>query len=362
MGSPARLLAHWKLWTTSLLGGAIVTALSTAQSYASRVVEGLPARWAQIFPIQGIDWFAWGLLAPLVIATAAALPWGETRRTRVASIWVALAFVFAVAHSVLEVTSGRAFGLVSRDMPLRTMLPARAAATLAINLIVCSMLVLSYYAAAHYRQSREREQRASVLEARLAEAQLESLRRQLQPHFLFNALHTVSALISDDVSAARHVLTRLGDLLRLSLAHSEKQEVPLARELGFLDAYLDIQRARFPERLTVRVDVPAALESAIVPSLILQPLVENSIRHAIEPLRRPGSIEVRAVREGDRLHLSVRDDGPGLHHAGGADGVGLANTRARLEHLYGPAQSLRLSNAERGGARVDVTLPLRFSV
>jgi LytS/YehU family sensor histidine kinase len=181
---------------------------------------------------------------------------------------------------------------------------------------------------------------------------------QLQPHFLFNTLHSISALMHRDVEAADRMLTRLSDLLRLTLESASTPEVPLSRELDFLDAYLEIQQTRFEERLEVVRDIDPLALDALVPNLLLQPLVENAIRHGVANRTTGGRVEISARRENGRLTLSVRDDGPGLSPNAG-QGVGLSNTRARLEHLYGEAQSLALANDPAGGVRVTVVAPYR---
>lgn len=214
------------------------------------------------------------------------------------------------------------------------------------------------------RRSRERELRAARLEQELTEARLSALKMQLQPHFLFNALNMIASHVHDDPRTAEAMIGHLSDFLRLTLRRSDAQEVPLESELAFLEAYLAIMEARFEGRLAVEVDVPAEARGALVPHLILQPLVENSVTHCLERATRPGRIRVAASREGERLRLCVEDDGPGC--AGGLGealgrGVGLSNTASRLRHLYGPDQRLELVNLEQGGLRVDVELPFRFA-
>jgi LytS/YehU family sensor histidine kinase len=218
------------------------------------------------------------------------------------------------------------------------------------------------HALSYYRLFRDREVRNSQLETRLARSQLQVLRAQLQPHFLFNTLNSIAALMHRDVESADRMVTRLGDLLRLSLSHTERQEVPLRQELAFLEKYLDIQRTRFRDRLTARVSADADALDGLVPSLILQPLVENAIRHGIEPRAAAGRVDVRARLDGDALVVEVEDDGPGLSPDARGEpngcGIGLANTRARLEQLYGDRQRLTLSNGP-GGLLVRVELPYR---
>ncbi len=208
-----------------------------------------------------------------------------------------------------------------------------------------------------YRKFRERELRASHLEAQLSRAQLQVLKMQLQPHFLFNTLNAISALIHQDIELADRMIARLGELLRSTLENAGTQEVTLRQELAFIEPYLEIEKARLGPRLAVAVEVDPALMDALVPNLILQPLVENAIRHGIAPRAGPGRIEIRAARERDLLQLTIRDNGRGLS-SNYREGVGLANTRARLSQLYGRAQ-LRMENHPDGGLTVTVALPFR---
>jgi LytS/YehU family sensor histidine kinase len=198
------------------------------------------------------------------------------------------------------------------------------------------------------------------LEKSLAQAQLHNLRLQLQPHFLFNTLNTISAVMYEDVATADRMLARLSDLLRMSLEQGAQQEVTLERELEFLRLYVETMKARFEDRLTVEVDAPAELHGALVPPLVLQPLVENSITHGADPKSSAIAIRVRAHRENGTLHMEVRDHGPGLSKSAAdalTGGIGLANTAQRLERLYGVAGRLALSNAEGGGLVVSLEVP-----
>jgi two-component system, LytTR family, sensor kinase len=218
------------------------------------------------------------------------------------------------------------------------------------------------HAASYFRQAQDRALRAAHLEARLAEAQLQALQRQLHPHFLFNTLNGISALMHRDVNEADRMLVQLSDLLRMALDRRSAQEVPLSDDLEFLAKYLEIEQARFGERLTVRYDFDPETLDALVPNLLLQPLVENSVRHAIAALSHGGVIEVTSRRVGDTLELKVRDNGPGLSKErtpSPSGGLGLSNTRSRLEHLYGSAQHLQFSDTPGGGLTVTVVMPFR---
>ncbi len=232
----------------------------------------------------------------------------------------------------------------------------------ALDVLVYWSLLAGCQAVTQFRNSRERERRAAELETRLTRAKLQALRMQINPHFLFNTLNAIGALIYVNPRAADEMLGDLGELLRRSLDSMEEQEVPLAQEVEFISAYLRIEQRRFGDRLRLELGVPDDLRNVLVPALILQPLVENAIRHGIEPRRGSGLIAIEARREGDLLHLSVRDDGRGLAPADSnrnpARGVGLGNTRARLQGLYGANHRFSIRPAEPKGCRVDIHLPI----
>lgn len=243
----------------------------------------------------------------------------------------------------------------------------------ALDVLVYWSLVGACQAITNFQRSQERERRAVELEASLTNAKLQALRMQINPHFLFNTLNSISALIYTDPRAADEMLGDLSELLRRSLHSMEEQEIPLAQELEFIGAYLRIEQKRFGERLRLEQVVPDELTRALVPALILQPLVENAIRHGLEPRRGPGLISIEAKRENNRLHLIVRDDGRGLPaqdnndsapdgmgRMGALGGIGLSNTKARLQGLYGANQSFSLKNAAPHGCQADIYLPFHL--
>ncbi len=212
----------------------------------------------------------------------------------------------------------------------------------------------------YYRQARAREVRTARLETRLMASQLQALQQQLHPHFLFNTLHAISTLIHRDPDKADAMIERLSDLLRITLRKVGVQEVELAEELEYLGAYLDIEQVHFGQRLRIEYRIDAAAMDVLVPTLILQPLVENAIRHGLEPMVRPGTLTIEAQADGDTLWLRVRDDGAGLSkHRLRREGVGLTNTRARLERLYGDQAALTVRENPGGGVLVDIYIPLR---
>ena len=220
------------------------------------------------------------------------------------------------------------------------------------------------YALDYSRRAREREVQTSRLKAQLAEARLHALKMQLHPHFLFNTFNTIAMLVRQGRSEeAVEMIAGLGTLLRYVLEHAGEQEVSLAEELEFLQSYLDIEQIRFERGLDVRMDIAPETLKAHVPSLLLQPLVENAIRHGIEPSGRKGRLEVAARSEGGQLHIQMRDSGDGLSsdwELRRKAGRGLTVTKERLDMLYGVAQHFSLSGAPDGGAEVNVIIPHRI--
>lgn len=217
---------------------------------------------------------------------------------------------------------------------------------------VCVYLLLRFLAYARANRERERE---------LTEAKLAALKMQLQPHFLFNALNMIASHVRDEPEIADAMLQHLSNFLRATLRASNAQEVPLREEIEFVDSYLAIMKARFEGRLRVDVALAADARDTLVPHLLLQPLVENSITHSLRDHARPAEISIAAQRQGDRLRVTIEDNGPGINGAGppSGEGIGLSNTIARLRHLYGERQQLTLQNREEGGLRLTIDLPWR---
>jgi two-component system, LytTR family, sensor kinase len=312
-------------------------------------------------------WYTWALLAPIVLWLSRRFPFERGTWPRSVPVHIVGVFVITVAHLAMSegvrLTLARLFW--DGPMPGYSWWKQVARAyyqSFDWEMMTYWAIVIAHHAVSYYRQAQERTLKASRLETQLAEAQLQALQRQLHPHFLFNTLNAISALMHRDVEAADQMLARLSDLLRIALDQRGAQEVTLKDELEFLQKYLEIEQARFGDRLTVAFSIEPQTLDAQVPNLILQPLVENSVRHAVAVRIEPGHIEVRARRLDDVLELSVRDNGPGMppgRLAVPGTGVGLANTRSRLERLYGAAQRLTFGEPLGGGLAVTVSIPFR---
>ena len=352
------VLAAWMLW--GLLW-------STQVALYSRL-GGKPMPYLLALRVQMPLGFAWALLTPGIVWLGRRYPPFEGPRWPLGlAVNLTVSMVIVYLLGLGQIVNERAvLGSTPRDLPL---LIAGVRSWLfwlsSDGLLYWAVLALDS-GVARYREARERELRASQLEAQLFEARLQSLKMQLQPHFLFNALHTIGQLIRTGQDAlAVQVVAGLGDLLRQLLDSATTQEVPLKQELDFLRSYLDIEQIRFRDRLKVVVDASGDTFDARVPHLILQPLVENAIRHGITPRTTVGRLLICARRINGSLHLTVRDDGAGLPLSGlsarDSLGVGLANTSARLQQLYGDEASFDVVNAEDGGAIAHIVLPFRLA-
>jgi two-component system LytT family sensor kinase len=340
-----------RTWTLALLLWTGLALFFTTQIYLDHSYSPNPLSRGQAFVLALTQWYAWAAAAPLVLWLARRFPFERGRWMRALVAHFPAGLVLSFAKTALDVEVAQQVIRGSRN--------AVPVVQLHLNALTYAVIVGAGHAAAALRRARERELRASRAEAQLANAQLQALRMQLQPHFLFNTLHAISTLVHEDPDAADKMIARLSDLLRALLDHTGVEEVPLGEELEFVKRYVEIQQIRFTDRLSVAHDIAPETLDALVPSLILQPLVENAIRHGIAPRAGPGRVEIRSRREELRVRLEVRDDGPGLP-AEYREGLGLANTRARLAHLYGSTHSLELLPAAPGGGLVvSITLPFR---
>ena len=345
-----------QIWALSFVCWTAYAVLDSAGSFALVAASGeKPVLWRVVTWNFAYAYF-WVLLTPLIYEFA--VRFGFERRTWKKSLLLHAPFVLAVTalDSSLFMAWNRLLGMADLSIPFRE----RFLDLGLENLPRCIATLGLAHAVAYHFRLREQENQATRLEARLAQAQLEILRSQLEPHFLFNALNSIATLTRQDPESAEFMTIQLASLLRVSLDSAGSQEVALRQELEFLQNYIDIQQTRFRDRLTINLSVDPGLLTFCVPSLLLQPLVENAIRHGIAKSAKPGLIEIKAAQENGSLRIDVADNGAGTRQSVSESSVGhgLRNTQARLQQLYGDRQSFRLEGLPGGGCRVVVMIPL----
>lgn len=341
----------------------VIGLVFSAQWYfaAFRSEQSVP--WSRALYIQMSWGYLWALATPLVLWLVRRFPFDKRnwRRSLLSHLFASTWLIFIVGiigHIIFYLIYGRAAG---RPYMFQNSLRF-AINNFSEGMGVYLLIALLMHAYSYYQRYRQGELRASQLEAQLSQAQLQALKMQLHPHFLFNTLHSISALLHKDTEAARTMISRLGDFLRLTLENSGTQEVTLQEEMEFLRCYLEIERIRFQDRLTTFVDVDANALDARLPNLILQPIVENAIRHGIAPRSTPGEIEIRAKQVDGFLRIRIRDNGPGLPMNRSTEslfskGFGLANTQTRLDRLYGTEHRFEIANDPDGGFAVTLEIP-----
>jgi two-component system, LytTR family, sensor kinase len=346
-------------------GAVLLTLVSTTQLSVLLRDQTPHTSFAGIFVGELIYWSPWVLLAPAITVLGWHWRFAAGRVLRRLPVWVVAALlaglvdvgVMTVLSRVLHVRLFLAGSGVSQ--PFLVEMQSRFFQTFLSNILVFAVAVLLYHALVYYSANQDRARREAALEAELARFRLHVLQSQLQPHFLFNALHTVSALMADDVAAARRVLAELGDLLRMALDRMDDHEIELERELEFLRRYLDIQTARFGDRLAVEWHIEERARSTLIPSMLLQPCVENAVQHGIEPVEGGGRVVITAGISDGLLHIDIADNGRGAagRDGRGASGRGLTNVQERLRARYGARQSFEAADMASGGFRVRIALP-----
>ena len=355
------LLAILGFWTFMALLGA-----------ANEVVDpdSGPARWAGSQPIisEFFEAYLWAALTPVIFWLSGRLRIERSHWVRPAILLAAVGLGCAVFADVVEdVFEIQVLGASPSDpgtSPLQSLLRL----WFLNDLMIFVAVLAAGFAREYFFRYRDRQEqavelqaRAAVLEAQLSDARLEALRMQVNPHFLFNTLHAVSSLVQRDPDGVRRMIAKLAALLRTTLSGSSSPEVPLEAELEFLEDYLDIMGIRFQGRLEVDFEIQPGLLGATVPNLILQPLVENAVKHGLGETDGPAAITVTGAAHDDVLVLAVLDTGPGVPpdlDLQAAPGIGLRNVRDRLRQLYGDDASLRVEAREGGGTRAEVRLPL----
>ncbi|HKQ99242.1 MAG TPA: histidine kinase [Pyrinomonadaceae bacterium] len=360
-----RWLFKWGLiftfWT-------VLGLLYTSQLYIGLRMQGMNHSFWRILAWQLFGcWYVWILFTPLILRLGERFPVERSSWKRNLPIHVVASVMLAALHSLIVICSTilmRPFDEMTDSRPFWTKFADRFTGEFHLEMIVYGMIVGVGYAFDYYHRFREREFRAAQLEAQLAQAQLRALKMQLHPHFLFNTLNGIAGLVRDQKNkAAVSMIAGLSDLLRHTLENAGRQEVPLREELDFLELYLDIQQMRFPDRLKVYMEIAPETLNARVPNLILQPLVENAIRHGVSRRVDAGTVAVHAAREDGTLRIKVTDDGPGLREGWSMEeekGIGLSNTRERLLQLYGTGQRFDIRNRAEGGVEATLSIPLRL--
>jgi two-component system LytT family sensor kinase len=337
---------------------------STIMAWQLSRAEGRPPAYAELALLNGFYWYAWALLAPPIIWVASRVRIERQTWYRTVVIHLLAGMAFAELHIIVQEAFRRGLAIYfgrTIATPFLWRLKAAMIQYMDWEMMTYWAIIGLTFAATYYREAQDRAVAAAKLETKLVETQLQTLQSQLHPHFLFNTLHAISALMHSNVDQADRMLSRLAALLRMTLDNVGQQEVTLKEELDFLERYLEIEQTRFRDRLTVKFDVQPEALDALVPWMLLQPLVENSIKHGISPKPGPGTIEVLAHGEHNRLVLEVRDDGVGLSQdalTALQSGIGLSTTRARLHHLFGRDYQFEFHRQPQG-LTVKVVVPWR---
>jgi len=333
-----------------------IAILSSLQGYMSGIAHGSPQPWLSAFGYSLVWYGAWAVVTPIPVMMARRF--GPTRRrvARFVALHLAGALATALLHSVIfAATTGMIYGREPGSPTSFELVFLRLASHGHAYVLLYFVIVGIVLGARAYRALRDRDVDAARLETQLAEAETAALRAQLQPHFLFNALNAISAVVPEDPVVAQRLIARLGDLLRLSIDQHRGQQSSLAEELEFTDVYLAIEQVRLGDRLHVRRNIATEALNATVPTLLLQPLTENAVRHGLSSQVAGGTLTIEAAVADGQLRITVADNGRGASEV--VDGVGLGNARARLWQLYGDRQSLEITSSPGAGFKVTITVP-----
>jgi two-component system LytT family sensor kinase len=360
-----RSYSAWRIAALLFLGWSIVGLTFAAVSYTAGIMENRPSALGDALRLNLIQFYLWGAFSPLIF-------WFDRRFTielrrlqvrRLLAHFAALVVLSAI-HQTIHLAI-----FWSLSQRLRERFPAIIDCYRAyfgfgfyIGLIIALLISIAVHALLYYQNFRASESQQAVMKTQLAQAQLKALKMQLHPHFLFNTLHSISSLVLDDPPKANSMIARLGDFLRLTLDHSDRQLVTLQEEMEFVRCYLEIEQVRFGDRLQVEYQVEPNTTSAQVPHLILQPLVENAIQHAIAPRRDRGRITISARQSDGRLELEIKDTGAQLDPPtalSNGHGLGLANVRARLAGLYESAAHFEADRDPESGLTVRIRIPFQ---
>jgi two-component system LytT family sensor kinase len=358
--TPASAHRHRRYWLLIAAACTVPAVLDALQTYMKARLDGAPGvRWEDVL-FAGAEWIFLGALTPITYVLARRFPLRRGALGRAAAAHAGGALALCVGWATLGVLLGMALHRYPAEGPLSRAYFNWILTSIPWSVFMYFTVLGCVYAFTYFLEAREREAQQARMAVQLAEARLGALRMQLNPHFLFNSLNAITVLVRDqNTRDATRMLELLSGVLRQVLHGETRQEVTLARELHFIEQYLAIEQVRFSDRLRVTWSVDDAARDALVPEFILQPLVENAVRHGMAGTGEAGTIEVSARIQDDELLLEVRDEGPGYAPRPGGAGVGLANTRARLETLFGDTDRLQLVPAPGGGTVARVRLPLR---
>jgi two-component system LytT family sensor kinase len=366
----------WLIWVVSFGVWSVVALASGVTIYRLYRATGSPMTLTSALAMQFCQILTYAPLTPFAFAFATRYPIRRSNWIVRSLLYFAVGIVFTAVHVALQSMTPfgywdptyhewrsaiwdshtHAFGVQWSVLPEQFL-------TNLFNDISATFIPIALVAhvVSYTRTIRERELRAVQLEEQLAKTRLQVLKNQLQPHFLFNTMHSISSLMLTNVRAADRMMTRLGDLLRMSLESAGTQITTLSREIEFLNCYLEIEKVRFAERLTVIYDISPETLDAPVPNLLLQPLVDNAVKHGISKLAGGGEIRIAATSRSGQLKIEISDNGPGISNKGSlpSSGLGLRITRERLQSLYGHDQSLELLSLPEGGTKAQVCIPFR---
>ncbi len=348
-------LWQWQIWAVSLAFWTIYALLDSAGSFAILALRRQGYSWADVLVWNFAEAYVWVLLTPVICAITQKHGFFGKHWKRSLMVHIPAGIIMMVVSSWLLLAPMDYFGWSDILTPFRVRLSSLALQDLPRYFVTVAVAQIVLY----YGTLRAREEESIKLEGKLAQAQLQTLRAQMEPHFLFNALNSIATLARKDPPSAERMTMQLAHLLRRSLDTRSCQKIPLQEELDFLQNYIDIQQARFHDRLTVHMSVDPSVLSTSVPSMILQPLVENAIQHGIANSAAPGELRITALNVNGCLEIEVADNGAGLINGTSPEryGFGLGNTRTRLRQIYGDHHQFRIEGAETGGCKVKLVLP-----
>ena len=355
----SKVVPKW-VQTTLFIGVWTLIGLTfSALSYASAITENRRISLSYALSMNLTRFYLWAILSLFIFRISKTFPL-HSRPFAIRNLLLILVavFLFATIHQMVFIFVGWEMDpwFRSKYDSLASFYRTALLSGLYLNVLIALLIVIAQHTLVFYRNYRAAEVQRSQLKAQLAQAELQALKMQLHPHFLFNALHSISALVLEDPPKANLMIARLGDFLRMTLEHSDQQIVPLRQELEFLRSYLDIEQVRFDDRLSVQFKIEPPAFAADVPHLILQPIVENAIRHAVATRTTLALITIEAAHVNGSICVQVNDNGPGLKKEANS-GFGLNNVRARLKQLYNTDFSLEIRNNFAGGVTVTLRIP-----